>query len=315
MFGRGGPEMLLAGALNDLTAQLPGLRDGHAAAIHDARVAIRRLREAVSLARWAYDDDLLDDVERRLAAMFKALGRARDADTEQGLVRHVEARFPSAAATLGLLRASVGRSQLRARRKVVKALEALEIQAIPKQLHRAHRPGHRIVRRGERWSSLLHTHVGHRADEARAAIEHAGGVYFRKRAHSARVAIKQLRYALELAGRSGVWEDRRAIRRLRKAQEWLGQAHDREVLIKRLSDLNGKGPTVSAGETQVVEQFLEGEVSGLHEQYLASRAEILEICNAFQISSSSTTTTRVVPVAAAVIAIPTFLMLRNHRQG
>lgn len=85
-----GPRLsaLLDDALKSFVAQVPGLRDGSDSAIHDARVAIRRLREAAALARVDFEEATFDDLERRLGRMFKVLGRARNADSAQNLVQH-----------------------------------------------------------------------------------------------------------------------------------------------------------------------------------------------------------------------------------
>lgn len=99
------------------------MRDGDEFAIHQTRVAIRRLRELLSLLRSDYDEDELAGLERRLSVAFDALGRVRDADTGQRLVEYVEARLPSAPITLSRLRAATGRRQLTERRRAIKALE------------------------------------------------------------------------------------------------------------------------------------------------------------------------------------------------
>jgi len=109
-FARVGPAALASRSLQDFVAELPGLRDGDERAIHQTRVAIRRVGEAVALARAEYDEDQLTAIEGRIVRMFRALGDARDADSAYRLVQHLESRFPLAAGTLGHLRASAARS-------------------------------------------------------------------------------------------------------------------------------------------------------------------------------------------------------------
>src|SRR5687768_2497795 len=93
MFGGLAPASLLAQSLDALIAQVPALRDGDEQAIHQARVAIRRAREAFALVKACDDEEHREDIDGRLSRMFKALGRARDADIAQRLVQHVERRF------------------------------------------------------------------------------------------------------------------------------------------------------------------------------------------------------------------------------
>ena len=303
IFDRVGPTVLLSRSLQDFLVQLPGLRDGEERAIHQSRVAIRRLREAAVLACAEYDQDEFEEIEARLVQTFKALGRARDADTAQRLVEDVESRFPLAAATLGQLRASAGRSQLKARRRVIKTLESLEMATLAEQLDRARRTPPRSGWGRESWRTVLRTHIAHRAGDLRQAMNRAGGVYFRKRSHDARVAIKQLRYALELGVATKVHPFAPGLRTLRKAQDALGEAHDREVLLERVRDLDADGLSVNYGEVFALEQFVQGEISVLHAKYLAARPRLLDVCAACD-APRRHPSMRLGAVAAAAVALP-----------
>ena len=77
----------------------------------------------------------------------------------------------------------------------------------------------------------------HRMSPSTRSTDHAGGVYFRNRSHRARVAIKQFRYALELGDSLGVAAIA-DVRPLRKAQNALGAAHDRDVLLRQITELS-----------------------------------------------------------------------------
>jgi CHAD domain-containing protein len=100
MFHTTGPSTLLVDRMRDFQGQLPAVFDGSEDAIHDARVALRRVSEALSLVRDDYDEHALAAIEARLSKAVRALGRVRDADCSQRLVQEVERRFPFAAATL-----------------------------------------------------------------------------------------------------------------------------------------------------------------------------------------------------------------------
>ena len=156
MLFAGGNHRLLLRALSDFTQQLPGVRNGDERAIHQARVAIRRLRESLALLRQDYDEDELADFERRLTVAFNVLGRIRDADTGQRLVEYVEARLPSAPMTLSRLRASTSRRQLSARRRAIKALERIEVEQLVTELVAAKRERRRV---SDLWRSAVRTHL------------------------------------------------------------------------------------------------------------------------------------------------------------
>jgi CHAD domain-containing protein len=255
------------------------------------------------------DEDEIDSIARRLTQIFKALGRARDADTAQRLVQQVEERFPQAAATLGQLRVSFSRGQLLARRRVIKTMESADVDALPTQLGRARRPQRRVLR-SDPWRQRFRLHLQNRAGELLDAMDRAGGVYFRRRSHDARVALKEFRYALELAERIGILRVGDVGRVLRKAQDALGEAHDREVVIKRLRKLAAGGAPVNQAEATAVEQFLDGEIGALHQKYVATRAQLRVIC------AERTKVRRALPLrasamAVAAIAIPAALVRRK----
>ena len=311
MFRTYKPAILMAQALHDLECELVGLRDGAEPAVHQARVAIRRLREAMLLARGNFDEDNLGELEDRLSRAFKVLGRVRDADIAQALVEHVETRFPLASATLGQLRAAVAHRQLARRRKMIKTIEAVDLDALPRQLGQAYRAPDQWFGRGRAWRQVVTLHLAHRAEDVRHAMMHASGVYFPKRSHSARVAVKQLRYALELADVTGTRHIPRALRTLRKTQDALGQAHDREVLLDRLRDLGSDHVRVDKGESHALEQFFAGEVHSLYARYLESRDDILKICAACSDAPRGSALV-VRTAAAAALAVPAVMVLRRH---
>jgi CHAD domain-containing protein len=308
MFGTD-PQRLFSDAFAALMDELGGLRDGDEQAIHKARVAIRRLRESLPLVREDYSEDDLRAVDERLTHAFKALGRARDADTAQRLVQHVEMRFPLAPAMLGHLRLAIAREQLLLRRRLIKALEAADIANLPEQFSAARRRERRM-RRSPSWREALRLHVRNRAADLQQAVEHAGGVYFPKRTHDTRVALKQFRYALELARATGIWRAPGALRVLRKTQDALGDAHDREVLIARVHSLVNDGVAVEPGEARAIEHFLAGEIRGLHEQYLAARPRIRETCQA-SLSARRQLPVRTGAMALAALALPVVIARRR----
>jgi CHAD domain-containing protein len=301
------PQRLFRQAIHDLNEHLPGLRDGAEVAIHQSRVAIRRLRESFALVRDAYHHRVLDDVEERLGEVFKTLGRARDADSAQRLIQYVEARVPLASAPLGQMRATTAREQQAARRRLIKKLESVRLESALSQLmHARHR---RPLFGGDGWRATVQQQMRGRGGEALHAMERAGGVYFPKRSHTARVAIKRFRYAVELAESTGLRTENDAVRVLRKAQNALGEAHDREVLIKKLakvaSDDNGEK------EVLAVEQFLDGEIASFHQKYLSVRPRIAEIAIGCQATARLQLPLRASAMAIAALALPVVLAQRK----
>src|SRR6185436_17783847 len=118
----------------------------------------------------------------------------------------------------------------------VKRLERLEIE---RELARL---GSGVGQHPRFWIGLtgscrrqLRQLMAERAHAAAAAVAHATGVYFPNRVHAARIAIKKCRYAAEIAAETGIFVDGSLIRDLKKAQDVLGNLHDRQTLIDELS--------------------------------------------------------------------------------
>ena len=72
-----------------------------------------------------------------------------------------------------------------------------------------------------------------RAEGLRAAIENAAGIYLPDRLHEVRIAVKKLRYALEIARDLSGSRATARIRTLKRVQDLLGRMHDLEMLIAR----------------------------------------------------------------------------------
>ena len=164
--------------------------------------------------------------------------------------------------------------------------------------------------RPSRWKPALRHQVASRAEAVRAAVNHATGVYLPNRAHAARIAIKRLRYTLELAGETGAWRGPGALRALNKAQKALGEAHDREVLVDRLNALITAGAELPRGEIDALTHFMRSEALAWHGKYLGHRDGILAICAECPGESSRRLlASRALLVAAA--GVPSLLLLRR----
>ena len=84
------PTHILRTQARTIIGTLPQLRDGQIDAIHDARVASRRIREALPLTREWYAQDVIDDLEDTFRRIGKHLGRVvriRHSDTWRALAR------------------------------------------------------------------------------------------------------------------------------------------------------------------------------------------------------------------------------------
>jgi CHAD domain-containing protein len=134
-----------------------------------------------------------------------------------------------------------------------------------------------------------------RAERVALAIENAAGLYLPDRLHEVRVAVKKLRYTLELEERFTASRATARLRTLKNAQDLLGRMHDLEVLIARTrriqSSPGASSLKVSADLDRLVRR-LENECRQLHAHFIASRKGLLSLCNRLMARGERGDTTR-----------------------
>jgi CHAD domain-containing protein len=268
-----------------LRTQLDGVYDGTVDAVHNARVATRRIRELLSLVPVIPGRDSEEDVAGSYKAIGRALGKVRDIDVQIALIHDLETRAPQTAPPLTLVRLEHERERLAKMRRLIKTLERLDIDVLLHVVTDGHPTALRTRLTSTGWRQQLKRLVAERAHNAVDAISHATGVYFPKRTHGARIAIKQLRYAAEIADATGLSDMRAAIRTLKKGQEILGDLHDRQALADTLQDY-AKDDGADPHHVELTQQTLEGEVLQLHAQYLTRRASLREACSEVELMAS-----------------------------
>jgi hypothetical protein len=116
------------------------------------------------------------------------------------------------------------------------------------------------------WSELIWTRIVTRSQEAAGAVERAPAIYLPNRTHEARIAIKKLRYAVEVAADTGIWRPERILKDLRKLQGILGNIHDLQVLgDSAAQSLPGDGTAPVA--RSAISDFVDGEIIRHHSEY------------------------------------------------
>jgi CHAD domain-containing protein len=267
--------------------QLEGVYEGEVDAVHDARVATRRIRELLALVPVVPGRAREDDAAKAYKKIGRALGRVRDIDVQLALIQNLEGHAPQAAPSLVIIRQDHERERLAKTRRLIKTLERIDVGALLHGASEGHPGGLRRRLTSSGWQKQLSRLVIERAREAVSAIAQATGVYFPKRAHYTRIAIKQVRYAAEIAAATGIGEIQPAIKTLRKGQEILGDLHDRQTLadtVERYADHDG----VKRSQIELTHEVLEREVIQLHREYLARRTALREACGDIERRASRT---------------------------
>jgi CHAD domain-containing protein len=264
-----------------LNRTLPSARAGDPMAIHQARVATRRVREALPLATRGSKARKLRKAVSRLT---RALGLVRELDV--ALMNLEELAADATTRTEGI---DVLRAILRDERQRLYADMADRIDRV--DMDRLHRKALAAAARFAESDTVGDTagrlrvvskRAARRAGSLQAAIDNAGGIYLPDRLHGVRIAVKKLRYVLEIARELSRSRASARIRMLKSAQDLLGRMHDLEMLIMRIRALQGsdRAPTlrVSANLDQLVRR-LETECRQLHGRYIGLKKKLLELCD------------------------------------
>lgn len=260
-----------------LRTQLSDVFDGAADAVHDSRVATRRIRELLALVPAIPGRDGERDVATGYQKMGRALGKVRDIDVQIALIKDLEVHAPETAPSMVVVRQDHEQRRLKRMRRLIKTLERLDVDALLRFVGDGHPAGLRTRLMSKGWQRQIRQLAMERSHTALDAIAHATGVYFPQRAHNARIAIKQLRYAGEIALRAGFGDMESAISALKRGQEILGELHDKQVLADKLKSY-AKTDGVDKSHVDVTRKVLEGEVLALHTDYLCRRGKLRDAC-------------------------------------
>lgn len=242
-----------------------GVRDADETSIHEARVALRRVRAALGVLVAPDSDEI-----QLCRLLGRELGRVRELDVTRELLVTVGTRLPAAACAVAVVNRDVGRARHRAARRLVKTLDDVKLRPLAR-LRRARRVS--LVTFWNDWRVALPKEITRRAHVLRAAIDATSTVYMPNRLHRVRIATKKLRYALEVGEGAGLAPGRHLMRDLRKGQELLGGLHDLHVAQRMVSNVDVSGKTL-AKEKALLDGVIVADCAALHTKYL-SRRDIL----------------------------------------
>jgi CHAD domain-containing protein len=272
---------LLRARLERFSRALPGVENGDIGAVHRTRVATRRLRELLPVLQ--LEGKSAGKLSHQLRKMTRRLGGVREADVMLLLIAelHESGRFSEPA--LRLVRDAARTAREEARAEIPGKSAAESFRRIVRKLDRAARKlddaEDNQTRRAWRWA--LDARVSRRALALRHAIDKTGSVYLADRLHAARIALKKLRYALELDVESRGVKSTPELRALKRMQEVLGRLHDVQVLVDRVRHVQAslEPPSVSAWrELDVLLTSLEQSCRRLHARYVGERDSLIDIC-------------------------------------
>jgi CHAD domain-containing protein len=280
---------LLRSRLDRFTRTLPGVESGEIGAVHRARVASRRLRELLPVL--GLEPPAVRKLGRRLRKLTRRLGSVRDLDVLILLVDELResGRLPDRA-----LR-RVGNAVHQARDE---ARGGLSLKAVAADLKRVGRKLEAIAaelepadqERSPAWRWAVDARASRRASTLKATIEEAGAVYLPERIHSVRLAMKKLRYGVELATETAGIRESSDLATLKRGQELLGRLRDLQVLIERVRRVQASltpPDLVAWRELDALVTALEHSCRRLHARYVRDRAALTVLCDRFAARPSS----------------------------
>jgi CHAD domain-containing protein len=272
---------------------MPAAQAGDMRSVHQARVASRRLREALPALGASVDGRALGRVRRQVRRMTRALGPVRELDVALAHLDELAARNVVSTHAIGRVRQALAQQRLKRRREMLAAITPGKVEKL--------RQGLRNVSSGEarpqspEAASEIGEQIARRAERLVSAMERAGGLYLPDRLHAVRIAAKKLRYAMEIQRELSRSRATARITQLKRMQDLLGRMHDFEILIDRTrhvqADLAASNRKVTL-ELDALIRMLEAECRADHATYMRRRPSILKLCE--------TLTTQAAPARAAV---------------
>jgi CHAD domain-containing protein len=255
---------LVTSRADRLLSHVRGAQHGDARDTHQARVAARRLAEALALTGKAGER-----LDRDVRDLRRALGATRELDVSRMIFDHAALEYRWSKAAAGLVRRYLEEKRRHRHDRVAHTLANVSVSRLRKRIRAvgdfaANFPGAKLGPR-------LRARIAKRERDLKSAIDRAGAVYDIDKLHAVRIAVKKLRYTLELAqdvfGRK--WS--RRIAALKAQQGLLGNLHDLQVLVRHIRTLEGslvshRGPLADA--MSVIRRDLDAESRRLHGAWL-----------------------------------------------
>lgn len=270
---------LLSRRLRALKRHLRAAVAGDAVGTHRARVASRRLREAVPVL--AAPSKARRRARESIRRVTRALGTVREMDVTMKVLDELSAWPQLPPTALEDLRAHVIAERERRRAIMLERFSRVNVQKLTKRLDAL--AGQLSRTSDHPWRDVLITRIRRRATRLARAVDNAGQMYAPDRLHEVRIAAKKLRYALELAADARVAAARTLVATLKRTQETLGRLHDLQIIQHHVAAVQARPPErrgAADGGLDVITSVLEGECRHLHARYSRQVPALLDLAAA-----------------------------------
>ena len=242
-------------------------RAGDEKGVHQARVATRRLREALPLLTAAGAADARG-VRREIRRLTRALGPVRELDVAHRVLEAVARRHGWPPTTTARVDQYFARLRTRRMEALLDEVDRLDAAGLPARIDDLVV----TVDGGARRAAALVFLVPRLRRRARAlarAVAAAGTLYAVQLLHDVRLAVKKLRYLLELSATVTGASVAAEIRQLKRVQTHLGRLHDLHVVQHGLQELAaGRIDGLLSRRLAQMDRDVEAECRELHARYL-----------------------------------------------
>jgi CHAD domain-containing protein len=254
----------------------PAFLEGEIEALHKARVASRRIREALPIVGVHASPAKVEKLRRKVRHLTRYLGPIRELDVELGMIEKRSAADDRSRSALALVRREVTARRQALRAKLKHEEPVADLGKLLKKLEKVARSSADADHK-DAWRGVLATTLVRRAKRLKAALDEAGPLYAPERIHDVRIAAKKLRYSLEIAADAGQTGVKPILNTLKREQERLGHLHDLQALVKHVHKAQG-APQVGSrlNELAVYEDLLERECRGVHAQFVEGRDSLFK---------------------------------------
>lgn len=267
--------------VNALVRALARAREhhGHVRAVHQARVASRRLREALPIAN-AVASGAKRGIRRDVRRVTSALGDVRELDVARRTfdARTSDERWPFAA--VATVNRHLKRRRARGRQRMLPRIDRRDLEKLRDRV-RALAQSVDASGASSRIDSLLNRRVRERARNFSGEARRLGTMYSPEALHSIRIAGKKLRYSLELSQDVSRLPLRTEIGQLKRLQHLLGDLHDLQVLtgyVRTVLTQGGLEPPTRKALDEMAVAF-DAECRALHSRFLKRIPAVLESAN------------------------------------
>jgi CHAD domain-containing protein len=228
---------ILNARVQSLLSHESGARqDSDIEALHDMRVASRRLREAFEIFDFCFPAKVYERLYQRVRQVTRALGEVRNADVAIVYLQDLSKASSDILVQVALedLLRRLSRSRRRARMRLLRELDQRRLQKLPGELTNVLWRIENMplrYRRGPRQSrALARRLLLQRVRDFFSARAAVSGEHDEANLHNVRIAVKKLRYAVETLDYAVGEPIITGLKSLKQLQDVLGALHDRDAL-------------------------------------------------------------------------------------